>query len=62
MTSFLILSLLYVFFFKLYSYVCEHFSLGDAKATALHHYSKSFRGFSAMITPEQANKLAGTVF
>ncbi|XP_058733394.1 subtilisin-like serine-protease S [Vicia villosa] len=33
-------------------------SLSDAKATALHHYSKSFRGFSAMITPDQANKLA----
>ncbi|CAI8616332.1 unnamed protein product [Vicia faba] len=30
----------------------------DAKATALHHYSKSFRGFSAMITSDQANKLA----
>ncbi|GAU45585.1 hypothetical protein TSUD_273850, partial [Trifolium subterraneum] len=33
-------------------------SLSDAKEIALHHYSKSFRGFSAMITPEQANKLA----
>ncbi|AES88343.2 subtilisin-like serine protease [Medicago truncatula] len=33
-------------------------SLDDAKTSALHHYSKSFRGFSAMITLEQANKLA----
>ncbi|XP_072089859.1 subtilisin-like serine-protease S [Arachis hypogaea] len=32
-------------------------SLGEAKAEALHHYSKSFRGFSAMLTPEQANQL-----
>ncbi|KAK7263384.1 hypothetical protein RJT34_30973 [Clitoria ternatea] len=33
-------------------------SLSEAKAAALHHYSKSFQGFSAMITPEQANQLA----
>ncbi|XVF05194.1 hypothetical protein REPUB_Repub05bG0150800 [Reevesia pubescens] len=29
-----------------------------AKEAALHHYSKSFRGFSAMLTPEQAEKVA----
>ncbi|KAG5126448.1 hypothetical protein JHK82_027283 [Glycine max] len=33
-------------------------SLSEAKAAALHHYSKSFQGFSAMITPEQASQLA----
>ncbi|XP_027348724.1 subtilisin-like protease SBT5.3 [Abrus precatorius] len=32
-------------------------SMKEAKAAALHHYSKSFQGFSAMITPDQANKL-----
>ncbi|KAJ1440667.1 Peptidase S8/S53 domain [Sesbania bispinosa] len=36
----------------------NHEILSEAKEAALHHYSKSFRGFSAMITPEQANKLA----
>ncbi|RDX61851.1 Subtilisin-like protease SBT5.3, partial [Mucuna pruriens] len=34
------------------------FSLSEAKAASLHHYSKSFQGFSAMITPEQASQLA----
>ncbi|RZB74993.1 Subtilisin-like protease SBT5.3 isoform A [Glycine soja] len=33
-------------------------SLSEAKAAALHHYTKSFQGFSAMITPEQASQLA----
>ncbi|KAG4988880.1 hypothetical protein JHK82_031214 [Glycine max] len=33
-------------------------SLSEAKAAALHHYSKSFQGFSAMITPVQASQLA----
>ncbi|XP_068484114.1 subtilisin-like serine-protease S [Phaseolus vulgaris] len=33
-------------------------SLSEAKATTIHHYSKSFQGFSAMITPEQAHQLA----
>ncbi|XVF69150.1 hypothetical protein PTKIN_Ptkin11bG0057800 [Pterospermum kingtungense] len=33
-------------------------SLEGAKEAALHHYSKSFRGFSAMLTPEQAKKIA----
>ncbi|KHN21133.1 Subtilisin-like protease [Glycine soja] len=33
-------------------------SLSEAKAAALNHYSKSFQGFSAMITPEQANQLS----
>ncbi|WKA01619.1 hypothetical protein VitviT2T_019890 [Vitis vinifera] len=28
-----------------------------AHAVALHHYSKNFRGFLAMLTPEQAQKL-----
>ncbi|WRX33543.1 Peptidase S8/S53 domain - like 10 [Theobroma cacao] len=32
--------------------------LEGAKEAALHHYSKSFRGFSAMLTPEQAKKFA----
>ena len=35
------------------------FSLSEAKVAALHHYNKSFQGFSAMITPEQASQLAG---
>ena len=35
------------------------FSLDKAQAAALHHYSKSFQGFSAKLTPEQAKKLAG---
>ncbi|KAK8482725.1 hypothetical protein V6N12_044707 [Hibiscus sabdariffa] len=35
------------------------FSLERAKEAALHHYSKSFRGFSAMLTPEQAQRVAG---
>ncbi|KAH1150495.1 hypothetical protein GLYMA_16G081600v4 [Glycine max] len=30
-------------------------SISEPKAAALHHYSKSFQGFSAMITPEQAS-------
>ncbi|KAK8596143.1 hypothetical protein V6N12_064642 [Hibiscus sabdariffa] len=34
------------------------FSLERAKEAALHHYSKSFRGFSAMLTPEQAQRVA----
>ncbi|KAE8705805.1 pentatricopeptide repeat-containing protein [Hibiscus syriacus] len=29
-----------------------------AKEATLHHYSKSFRGFSAMLTPEQAQRVA----
>lgn len=33
-------------------------SVDREQAVALHHYSKSFRGFSAMLTPEQAQKLA----
>jgi len=46
-------------------FLCKFFpflSLGEAKAAALHHYSKSFQGFSAMITPKQAGQLAGIVF
>ncbi|GFZ17790.1 subtilisin-like serine endopeptidase family protein [Actinidia rufa] len=34
------------------------FSFDEAQEAALHHYTKSFRGFSAMLTPEQAQKLA----
>ncbi|KAH7512170.1 hypothetical protein FEM48_Zijuj12G0062100 [Ziziphus jujuba var. spinosa] len=33
-------------------------SINEAKKVAVHHYTKSFRGFSAMLTPEQANKLS----
>ncbi|TYH53684.1 hypothetical protein ES332_D09G116900v1 [Gossypium tomentosum] len=33
-------------------------SLEVAKEAALHHYGKSFRGFSAMLTPEQAKRVA----
>ncbi|KAK8598679.1 hypothetical protein V6N13_094642 [Hibiscus sabdariffa] len=33
-------------------------NLERAKEAALHHYSKSFRGFSAMLTPEQAQRVA----
>ncbi|WJZ99540.1 hypothetical protein VitviT2T_017976 [Vitis vinifera] len=29
-------------------------SVDRAQAVALHHYNKSFRGFSVMLTPEQA--------
>ncbi|KAG9455068.1 hypothetical protein H6P81_007972 [Aristolochia fimbriata] len=34
-------------------------SMLKAKEATVHHYSKSFRGFSAMLTPEQARELAG---
>ena len=37
-----------------------NFSFDGAQQSAIHHYSKSFRGFSAMLTPEQAQQLAGT--
>ncbi|EXB38468.1 Subtilisin-like protease [Morus notabilis] len=33
-------------------------SVDEAQAAALHHYSKSFQGFSAKLTSEQAKKLA----
>ncbi|KAK4255226.1 hypothetical protein QN277_008249 [Acacia crassicarpa] len=33
-------------------------SLDEAKAAAVHHYAKNFQGFSAMLTPEQADQLA----
>uniref|UniRef100_A0A2N9ITZ6 Subtilisin-like protease fibronectin type-III domain-containing protein n=1 Tax=Fagus sylvatica TaxID=28930 RepID=A0A2N9ITZ6_FAGSY len=36
----------------------EILSFDGAQEAALHHYSKSFRGFSAMLTPEQAQQLA----
>ncbi|KAL9296960.1 hypothetical protein ACSQ67_022856 [Phaseolus vulgaris] len=36
-------------------------SLNGAKAAALHHYNKSFQGYSAMITPEQASQLAASI-
>ncbi|XP_076911680.1 subtilisin-like serine-protease S [Bidens hawaiensis] len=29
-----------------------------AKEATIHHYTKSFRGFSAMLTPDQATKLS----
>ncbi|XP_040995059.1 subtilisin-like serine-protease S [Juglans microcarpa x Juglans regia] len=32
-------------------------SFDGAQRAALHHYTKSFRGFSAMLTPEQAQQL-----
>ncbi|KAI3923725.1 hypothetical protein MKW98_011355 [Papaver atlanticum] len=32
-------------------------SIGQAEEAAIHHYSKSFRGFSAILTPEQAQQL-----
>ncbi|XP_058008057.1 subtilisin-like serine-protease S [Hevea brasiliensis] len=35
-------------------------SFKEAQDVALHHYTKSFRGFSAMLTQEQAQKLAET--
>ncbi|KAL5974644.1 hypothetical protein ACLOJK_031314 [Asimina triloba] len=34
-------------------------SMDEAQKSAVHHYSKTFRGFSAMLTPEQARRLAG---
>ncbi|XP_031286037.1 subtilisin-like protease SBT5.3 [Pistacia vera] len=33
-------------------------SLHGAQKVALHHYTKSFRGFSAMLTPQEAQQLA----
>ncbi|CAI9778330.1 unnamed protein product [Fraxinus pennsylvanica] len=39
------------------SVIGSHDGVQDA---ALHHYTKTFRGFSAMLTPDQAAKLAGT--
>ncbi|OAY51419.1 subtilisin-like serine-protease S [Manihot esculenta] len=33
-------------------------SFKEAQGVTLHHYTKSFRGFSAMLTQEQAQKLA----
>eukprot|EP00257_Ricinus_communis_P018873 XP_015577693.1 subtilisin-like protease SBT5.3 [Ricinus communis] len=33
-------------------------SLEDARDVAFHHYTKSFRGFSAMLTQDQAQRLA----
>ncbi|WCJ41803.1 Subtilisin-like serine-protease S [Euphorbia peplus] len=33
-------------------------SFQEAKDVALHHYTKSFRGFSAMLTQDQAQKLS----
>ncbi|KAI5577660.1 hypothetical protein BDE02_09G128500 [Populus trichocarpa] len=33
-------------------------SFDEAKEVALHHYTKSFRGFSAILTQEQAQQLA----
>ncbi|KAL8263051.1 hypothetical protein R6Q59_024400 [Mikania micrantha] len=33
-------------------------SYKGAKEAAVHHYTKTFRGFSAMLTPDQANKLS----
>ncbi|KAL4182563.1 hypothetical protein AMTRI_Chr11g150720 [Amborella trichopoda] len=35
----------------------EH-SYPTTEAAAVHHYSKSFRGFSALLTPQQADKLS----
>ncbi|KAI3891548.1 hypothetical protein MKX03_033095 [Papaver bracteatum] len=34
-------------------------SICQAEEAAIHHYSKSFRGFSAILTPEQAQQLRG---
>lgn len=34
-------------------------SYDGAQEASVHHYTKSFRGFSAMLTPDQARKLAG---
>jgi len=42
--------------------VCDTFdgiSEDEAKVAAIHHYSKSFWGFSAVLTPEQASLLQG---
>ncbi|KAK3018474.1 LOW QUALITY PROTEIN: hypothetical protein RJ639_004134 [Escallonia herrerae] len=33
-------------------------SLDEARQATVHHYHKSFRGFSAMFTPEQADQIA----
>ncbi|XP_062083097.1 subtilisin-like serine-protease S [Humulus lupulus] len=33
-------------------------SIEEAQTAAVHHYSKSFQGFSAKLTPEQAQQLA----
>jgi hypothetical protein len=34
----------------------------EAKEAAILHYTKSFKGFSAIQTEKQAQQLAGTVF
>nr|GEY56607.1 subtilisin-like protease SBT5.3 [Tanacetum cinerariifolium] len=34
-------------------------SYNGAKQATIHHYTKSFRGFSAMLTPDEASKLLG---
>ncbi|KAI4340455.1 hypothetical protein MLD38_025287 [Melastoma candidum] len=34
-------------------------SIEEARDAVLHHYSRSFRGFSAMLTQEQAQRLSG---
>ncbi|KAK9153712.1 hypothetical protein Sjap_001192 [Stephania japonica] len=33
-------------------------STDEAQAAVVHHYTKSFRGFSAMLTPAQAKAIA----
>ncbi|OWM68997.1 hypothetical protein CDL15_Pgr025184 [Punica granatum] len=33
--------------------------LDEAQTSVVHHYSKSFQGFSALLTPEQAEQLSG---
>ena len=38
------------------------FNVDKAHAVALHHYSKNFRGFLAMLTPEQSQKLVRVSF
>ncbi|KAK3226865.1 hypothetical protein Dsin_006727 [Dipteronia sinensis] len=41
-----------------YPYNSFIFRFEKARNAAVHHYHKSFRGFSAMLTPEQADKLS----
>lgn len=49
-----------MWWFIIKTYALNHFSSANgAKTAALHHYSKSFQGFSAKITQQQAQQVAG---
>ena len=39
---------------NIHIYIYVPFSIDAAQKAVVHHYSKTFRGFSARLTPEQA--------